>query len=282
MAIKDLLVAYDGNEASEKALEFALKMASKYGAMVTGIKVNSPPKFDSHVRRWMSEDILQGLREAQQEASAAIKEKFDAHIKTSGFTGETGWLVEDGQPDIMLARSARFFDLLLIGQFETIFKADRQRTVDPKELLLRAGKPVIIVPKNYNCRDFKENAAVAWDGSRFAARALTDAMQILETKKTLELLVTEEHQTDDGHVVSRMPGLNLVEHLQRHGVTATETKLDLVGKTMGEAILAHCANTDPDVLVMGAYGRGSFSAALFGSTTRTILEHQNVPVLLSH
>ncbi len=282
MAIKDLLVAYDGNEASEKALEFALKMATKYGAMVTGIKVNSPPKFDSHVRRWMSEDILQGLRAAQEEASAAIKQKFYDSAKANGFSGELGWLVEEGQPDVMLARSARFFDLLLIGQFVTIFEPDKQRTVDPKELLLRAGKPVIIVPKAYSCRDFKDNAAVAWDGSRFAARALTDAMQILETKKTLELLVTEEHQTDDGHEVSRMPGLSLPDHLRRHGIEATETKLDLVGKTMGEAILAHCAKTDPDVLVMGAYGRGTFSAALFGSTTRTILESQNVPVLLSH
>ena len=282
MAIKDLLVAYDGNEASERALEFALKMASKYGAMITGIKVNTPPKFDSHVRRWMSEDVLQGLKEAQAEASASIKEKFDARVKASGFAGEVGWLVEEGQPDIMLARSARFFDLLVIGQFVTIFKPDRQRTVDPKELLLRAGKPVIIVPKDYNCRDFKESAAVAWDGSRFAARALTDAMQILETKKALDILVTEEHQTDDGHEVSRMPGLSLPEHLRRHGIEANESKLDLVGKTMGEAILAHCAKTDPDVLVMGAYGRGTFSAALFGSTTRTILENQNVPVLLSH
>jgi nucleotide-binding universal stress UspA family protein len=282
MAIKDLLVAYDGNEASEKALEFALKMASKYGAMITGIKVNSPPKFDSHVRRWMSEDVLQGLRDAQEEASASIKEKFDARVKASGFAGEVGWLVEEGQPDIMLARSARFFDLLVIGQFVTIFTPDRQRTVDPKELLLRAGKPVIIVPKDYNCRDFKDSAAVAWDGSRFAARALTDAMQILETKKTLDILVTEEHQTDDGHEVSRMPGLSLPDHLRRHGIEARQSKLDVVGKTMGEAILAHCAKTDPDVLVMGAYGRGTFSSALFGSTTRTILENQNVPVLLSH
>ncbi len=79
-----------------------------------------------------------------------------------------------------------------------------------------------------------------------------------------------------------MPGLSLPDHLRRHGVEAVETKIDLVGKTMGEAILAHCAKTDPDVLVMGAYGRGTFSAALFGSTTRTILESQNVPVLLSH
>lgn len=280
MAIKDLLVAYDGNEASEKALEFALRMGAKYGAMVTGLKVNTPPKLDSHVRRWISEDVLKGMAEAQAEASASIRDKFDAHVNASGFKGDVGWLVEEGQPDIMIARSARFFDLLLIGQFESVFRPEMHRTVDPKELLLRAGKPVIIVPKTYEVRDFKETAAVAWDGSRFAARALTDAMQILETKKSLDVLLTAKNTESDA--VSRMPGLDIVVHLKRHGVNAAEIELDTSGTTLAEAIFSHCAKTDPDVLVMGAYGRGTFSAALFGSLTRTILERQNVPVLLSH
>lgn len=280
MAIKDLLVAYDGNEASEKALEFALKMGAKYNAVVTGMKVNTPPKFDSHVRRWMPEDVIKGMAEAQNEASAAIKAKFEAHVAASGFKGETGWIVEEGQPDVMLARSARFYDLLLIGQFESAFRPEMHRTVDPKELLLRAGKPIIIVPKNYEVRPFKETAAVAWDGSRFAARALTDAMQILETKKSLDVLTAETSPSSDAK--SRMPGLDIFVHLKRHGVNANEVRLEKSGASIASAILDHCAKTDPDVLVMGAYGRGTFSAALFGSVTRTVLEKQNVPVLLSH
>lgn len=280
MAIKDLLVAYDGNEAADKALEFALRMGTKYGAMVTGIKVNTPPKFDSHVRRWMPDDVLKGMQEAQNEASADIKKKFDAKVKDCGFTGDVGWLVESGAPDIMIARSARFYDLLLIGQFESVFHPERHRTVDPKELLLRAGKPVLIVPEDYQVRDFKEHAAVAWDGSRFAARALTDAMQILETKKSLDVLLTEATTSPDA--VSRMPGLDIIVHLQRHGVNAKEVMLDTRSASMAKALLNYCAEKDPDVLVMGAYGRGTFTAALFGSLTREVLEKQNVPVLLAH
>ena len=51
--------------------------------------------------------------------------------------------------------------------------------------------PIIIVPKGYQPRPFREVAAVAWDGSRHAARALTDAMQILETKKKLFILTAQ-------------------------------------------------------------------------------------------
>ncbi|MFN3869524.1 MAG: universal stress protein, partial [Hyphomicrobiaceae bacterium] len=47
MAIKDLLVAYDGNEASQRALEFAAQMSAKYGAALTGLSVSKPEPFES-------------------------------------------------------------------------------------------------------------------------------------------------------------------------------------------------------------------------------------------
>lgn len=279
MAIKDLLVAYDGNEASEKALEFALRMGAKYGAVVTGINVTTEESIDSHVRRWMSKDMIDGLKASRIEAVKGIEEKFKAHIKASGYTGETGWLVEEGQPDLTLARSARFYDVLIIGQFLTAFKSER-RTVDPAELLLRAGKPVIVVPKDYAVRDFKEEAAVAWDGSRFAARALTDAMQILETKKKLDVLIASSDPK--AAKIAAMPGLDILVHLNRHGIAATTVDLEGKGRGIGEAIVAHCKQTDPDVLVMGAYGRGTFGSLLFGGVTQHVLQNQPVPVLISH
>lgn len=281
MAIKDLLVAYDANEASEKALEFALRMASKYGAMVTGVNVTQPERFEGHVRRWMTSDMQESLKNARLQAIAEIEDKFKAHVAASGFQGPTGWIVEEGPADLTIARTSRFFDVLLIGQFITAFSSTR-KTVNPSELLLRAGKPVIVVPKNYKVRDFKEHAAVAWDGSRYAARALTDAMQILETKKSLDVLTVK----GDVHAeeMAKMPGLDILIHLKRHGIDANLVELEPngAGHRIGGAILAHCARTDPDVLVMGAYGRGTFGQQYFGGVTRHILQHQTVPVLIAH
>jgi nucleotide-binding universal stress UspA family protein len=44
----------------------------------------------------------------------------------------------------------------------------------------------------------------------------------------------------------------------------------------------YCAKTDPDVLVMGAFGRAKLGAFLFGGVSQYILENQSVPVLMSH
>ncbi|MFV0367196.1 MAG: universal stress protein [Hyphomicrobiaceae bacterium] len=279
MAIKDLLVAYDGNEASQHALEFAVQMGAKYGATVTGMTVTKPEPFESHLRRWIPDNVKESMMTARHEATKSIESKFLEGVKALGFAGETQWLVEEGQPDLTLARSARFYDILVIGQFLTAFQTEH-RSVDPQELLQRAGKPIIIVPKGYQPRPFREVAAVAWDGSRHAARALTDAMQILETKKKLYILTAKaEKQSRD---MADLPGLDLQVHLKRHGVESEVITFDSSVHEVGHAILEHCKELDPDVLVMGAYGRAKFGAQFFGGVTRYILQNHTVPVLLSH
>lgn len=278
MAIKDLLVAYDGNEASQRALEFAVQMSRKYDAAVTALSVSKPEPFESHLRKWIPDNVRESMVAARLDAARDIEAKFRDQLAKLGYKGEAHWIVEEGQPDLTLARSVRFFDILLIGQFVTAFSTEH-RTVDPHELLQRAGKPIIIVPKDYAVRPFKEEAAVAWDGSRNAARALTDAMQILETKKKIYILTgkSDKHGGDLG----ALPSLDLTAHLARHGVTAEVVPLDPT-RSVGEAILEQCQALQPDVLVMGAYGRAKFGSQLFGGVTRHILQHHQLPVLLSH
>lgn len=280
MAIKDLLVAYDGNEASQRALAFAVQMSRKYGAAVTGLSVSKPEPFESHLRRWIPDNVKESMVAARLDAMKAIEEKFREQLGALSFSGESEWIVEEGAPDLTLARSVRFFDMLLIGQFITAFSTEH-RTVDPHELLQRAGKPIIIVPRDYEVRPFKEEAAVAWDGSRNAARALTDAMQILETKKKLYIL-SGKTEKKHGRDLGELPGLDLTQHLRRHGVAAELITLEPSSHGVGAAILEACDQLQPDVLVMGAYGRAKFGSQLFGGVTRHILQHHKLPVLVSN
>jgi len=279
MAIKDLLVAYDGNEASQRALEFALQMGGKYQATVTGLTVTRPDPYESHLRKWIPDNVKESMVTARLEATKSVEKRFREQVAAMGYKGETQWLVEEGQPDLTIARAARFYDILIIGQFITAFSSEH-RTVDPQELLQRAGKPIIIVPKDYKVRPFREEAAVAWDGSRHAARALTDAMQILETKKKIYILTAKaEKQSRD---IGELPGLDLQVHLRRHGIDSELIQFDSTVHGIGPALIERSAEHDPDVLVMGAYGRAKFGAQLFGGVTRYILQHHKVPVLLSH
>ena len=187
MAIKQLLVGFDGNTASRNAVRQAVQMADKYGASITGIHIFRPETFESHIRRWIPDDVMAQMQNVERNAEKEIEQAFRGLIAESGFGGTTDWISAQGSPVVMLPRYARYFDLMLVGQFTQIARTERQ-SLAPEDLLLRAGTPIIVVPMDYTVRPFKEQAAVAWDGSRSAARALTDAMQILETKNKLAIL----------------------------------------------------------------------------------------------
>jgi hypothetical protein len=172
------------------------------------------------------------MRQREREGIKAIERSFHQTVAASAEKVDSEWIAVDGPPGVLLARMARYFDILITGQFEGAIQHGG-RAVQPEDLIRRAGKPMIIVPQNYDVRPFKEEAVVAWDGSASAARALTDAMQILETMKRLDVVTVE---IDEEHRV-RPPGdHDIIAHLKRHGIDARIVPLKRKG-TVGETIL---------------------------------------------
>jgi nucleotide-binding universal stress UspA family protein len=51
---------------------------------------------------------------------------------------------------------------------------------------------------------------------------------------------------------------------------------------IGERILTRAADSDADLIVMGAYGRSRLSELVLGGATRTLLGAMTVPVLMAH
>lgn len=279
MAIKDLLVAYDGNQSSVSAAKFAAQMAMKYGASITGLHIYAQEKYESHIRRWIPEDVLKNMHEAELGVEKSIEASFSETIGATGFKGKIQWIASEGRADTLMPRYARYFDMLITGQFSDVDRGG-SGSVNAEELLLRSGKPIIVVPRIYEPAPFKEEAAVAWDGSRSAARALTDAMQILETKKRLDVI--RLISTDEDEAKRVLPEHDLIAHLEAHGIKARLVQLKPGKRTPAETILDHCKETKPDALVMGAYGRGKFGSMIFGSTARDVLKNMTLPVLMSH
>ncbi len=163
-----------------------------------------------------------------------------------------------------------------MGQFT--FPGEAGRHIRAEDLILRTGRPIVVVPHGYELRPFQEYAVVGWDGSRQSARALSDAMQILETKKRLDI-VTVRAASDTRPAPQSSP---VVQHLQRHGVEARHITLAAMREGLGQTLLNYCADNPPDVLVMGAYGHTKLREELFGGVTRYVMEHMTVPVMMSH
>lgn len=279
MAIKDLLVAFDANAASQNAARFAVQMAKKYNASITGTHVFRAETYESHIQRWIPKDVQETMRQSEEKAEKEIEALFRQLAADFGFTGSLNWIAAQGRPSIVLPQLSRYFDILVLGQFTKVFQRDLS-SVQPDELLTRSGTPIIVVPVDYRVRAFTETAAVAWDGSRSAARAMRDAMQILETKSRLDVLCVGPDAQDS--CVAANSQHDIIEHLKSHGINAVKHVLSARDKSPAEAILDHCEQTQPDILVLGAFGRGKFGAALFGSVARHVIKNMTVPLFISH
>jgi nucleotide-binding universal stress UspA family protein len=248
MAIKDLLVAYQADKGSRKALEFVLQMARKYGASVTGAYIQIPNRYEKEASRWVSKDIIEIMQRAEQETREKVERTFRDDLRALGEEAGHEWIGLTGSPSLLLARLSRYFDLLVTGQFAIAESGGS--ALQPEELIRRSGKPAIIVPEAYDVRPFKEEAVVAWDGSSSAARALADAMQILETKKRIDVVTVEAEGA-----VQRTGWLgdhDVIKHLRRHGIEGRYVLLPRTG-SVGRTLLDYCEAHAPDVLVMGAF-----------------------------
>ncbi len=276
MAIKDLAVAYNGSDNADAAVDFALQMCRKYDATLTAIYAANPVRFEADVGRWISDDIKETLRKAEIEVTKSIEASFRRRAASTPPSSDLTFITEEGQANIVLARQARYHDILLMGQFSA--PGDAARPIRAGDLVLRTGRPLIIVPHAYEVRPFQEYAVVGWDGSREAARALSDAMQILETKKRLDVVTVRA--AGDKRPPAQADAI--VRHLERHGIDARNVALNASREGIGQTLLDYCSEHGPDVFVMGAYGQTKLREDLFGGVTRRIMEKMTVPVLMAH
>jgi nucleotide-binding universal stress UspA family protein len=78
------------------------------------------------------------------------------------------------------------------------------------------------------------------------------------------------------------PVTDVIAHLARHGLAAKHELHPTEDLDPADAILSRAADLGADMIVMGAYGHSRLREMIVGGTTRDILDHMTVPVLMSH
>ena len=175
-----------------------------------------------------------------------------------------------------LASEARCVDLILTGVASGDF-LDASRNVNTGDLIMQAGKPVLLVPTTANSLKL-DRALVAWKDTRETRRAVSDALPLLKQAKavTVAELATEEEL---GNARKRVD--DVVAWLSRHGVKAE----GLAQLSTGDAAVALYAlgqDSGADVVVAGAYGHSRFREWVLGGVTRELLLSANRCALVSH
>jgi nucleotide-binding universal stress UspA family protein len=275
--IKDLVVNLGGGGSPDVTAGFAISMAKAYGAHVVGVAFVFEPVIPGSLLGGIPTDLIEVQREENAKAAEAAVASFQAAAGAAGVSAETRLLDASiaGAADLF-GRIARRFDIAVVGQ------AQRDQGVS-EELLIEgalfgSGRPVIVVPRTQTQAMALDQVMICWDGSRPAARAIGDAIPLLERAKSIEIVVVTGERDKSGEIT----GANMKRHLARHGINVEIKRIPAGQVDAQTAILAHAANSGAEFIVMGGYGHSRLREFILGGVTRGILRSMPVPVLMSH
>ncbi len=146
-------------------------------------------------------------------------------------------------------------------------------------VIFGSGRPVIVVPAEPKRGSLRlDTIGIAWDFSRPAARAIADAMPILQAAKTVRAVTV----TNEKNIDTRRSGVDLARHLALHGITLILDEEDAAGRSIGHALEDYADKHDLDLLVMGAYGHWRVRDFFLGGATKSFVAKPKLPIFLSH
>jgi nucleotide-binding universal stress UspA family protein len=140
--------------------------------------------------------------------------------------------------------------------------------------LFSSGRPVIVVPYGYKMHFKLNRITVCWDGSRFAVRALTDAMPLLHQASGIDLLTV----TGELPKSNESSYANIAHHLVRHGLPVSVTEIEKGEIDVTNTILNFATAASTDLLIIGGYGHPRIREIILGGVTRDMLHAMRIPV----
>lgn len=279
---KDLVVPITGSAGDANALDAAVALATQMDAHLAVLElVNLPLPAPSP---WgLTPDsamsvIYTRLRDEAEARAATLRTRLEKETVHSEVRVVESLFVE---PPRLAALHARHADL-------TVMTGGRDGGIDAEPmvhsyfsaLLLESGRPVLTVPGRYPM-EAPHHVVVAWRPRREATRALHDALPLLRSAATIDVLAVDPESGEQGDGES--PGADIATHLARHGLRVNVvTYKRNPGETVATALLRHAARTKAGLLVAGGYGHSRFREWALGGTTRELLQAQHLPVLFSH
>ncbi len=278
MSYKTILVHFEDEERAHGLLEVACKLARDAEAHLVGLYPFAPVYMPAIMDEAYGAELSAYQRRHWEEEAGRLKKLFEDVIANQPFVGE--WSTTQAYSkrlSTIVAQQCRTADLAVVSQSPQL--PVNSASDVPEEVALNSGRPVLVVPRKGEFSQFGRRVLVAWNGRKESARAVFDALPLLQKADHVRVLTMTPNEGDQG---TDFPGAEIAASLARHGVKAEMAKRSGTDGGTGEALLEEVADHNCDLLVMGCYGHSRVREFVFGGVTKFVLEHMTQPVLLSH
>ncbi len=165
-------------------------------------------------------------------------------------------------------------DLVVLGHARGDAE-DAQQLLTLEAALFQGSRPVLVAPVQPGQR-IGGVAAIAWNGSAEAARAVAGALPFLRKADAVHILTSPTRKTS----VSVADGL--ADYLAWQGILAAAKPVEPIEASVGAALLTTATDLGADLLVMGGYTHSRLRQLILGGVTRHVLDQAEISVLMSH
>jgi nucleotide-binding universal stress UspA family protein len=278
MSLKSILVHVDETPGALARAEMAARLAVRYGGAAAALVVSVAPGepfgpgaeiLDGTISAMRAQISAQRLESAR---SVAARVKAAAGLESDILQVDADRIIAD------VASRMRSADLIVVGPTR-----ENGQLLDEdimEAALFSSGRPVVVLPHERNGAEIGRTVAIAWKDCREAARAIHEAMPVLETADLVRFVVV--HAQEDARYFGAPALARMEASLRAHGVKVGDAVIDKQTAHVGEAIDRSVNAIGADLLVMGAYGRWRMTERLFGGVTQHVLHKSSTPLFLAH
>jgi nucleotide-binding universal stress UspA family protein len=272
MSFATVMVHVDLAEPRDERVRLAAGLSSRFHSTLIGVAAwePRPPLIYGGVMgdTEPTEIPVQGISDRLAEAAEHFR-------MVVGPDQPTEWRAGIDSPTEFLVREARAADLVVVGRNRV---PGHLRTVDPGAIILRAGRPVLVVPTDVDSLK-AERVVVGWTDTREARRALRDSLPLI--RESLSVVIIEI--VDFGGEKQAQTHIDdVARYLARHHIAVTvRTTAYSAGSVQAELIRV-AEEINGDLIVAGGYGHSRLGEWIFGGVTQGLLATSPVCCLLSH
>lgn len=283
--IKRILVALDPDDDTPVATRYAIRLAKRFDASLTGLAVVDMAGVSTQFgmggvgTEYYGMELWESITDESRETAENLLDSFRQEADKAGVKYRKK--KKEGASADRIIEEMKYHDLLVVGRDSHFFYTEPTRDTKTLAKIVKNGiAPTLVVTDEY--RDV-EKILIAFDGSEAAARSLKSFVHLLPYGKDLDmelLHVLESNRSEDKEKAEWV--LSLAEdYLKSHNFNFVVKRILENGKP-GESILERQKKTDPDLVLLGAHSVSAFRRMTFGSVTHEMITQTTTPLFLSH
>ncbi len=267
MTYRSLLLFLDHDPLCTARTHVAIRLAGELDCHLAGVAPTGLVDVPA------SQEVATPLGQYSALASAALldharqaAERFRDECRKAGVTSFEA-VVDEADKAPSVVRHAHCSDLTVLTQADPKGHAWAREFVE--QVILQSARPTLILPREHRVDTVGTTVMVAWDDSREAARAVSDALPLLRRAERVQVVSWNEAGT--GNDQTLRPRLEALHHWLTWQGVPCEVNVETTQLDIAKAMLSRAADLKADLIVMGAYGHARWAERVLGGATRGLL-----------